>query len=299
MVSRTWTRCRGWLCSLPSPAHVVHGQQAEDLRPDNAPSAYSAESWDSEKERTRRHGIEGRSAIPVRASRRMGWRVRAYRLRRCSCRSRPGQPRRKGSGVRADRYRGRRGGTPVHGRCGPRPAAGLSVTADAMQPGGVLSLDDELDAWVEGNLEVLATDDGVAGDPFIPTVEQPYAGRELRWSQSFEGGPPMAAISYCYATAGRVWTLRFDQFDQEMEAPALETIPSDRHVVPRDRTRDRGGCLRRKEPRRRAVPRARAFGVGFVLGLVVTVPAIFFALLSPVGEAVLGILTPDRSCSDR
>ena len=47
-----------------------------------------------------------------------------------------------------------------------------------------------------------------------------------------------------------------------------------------------------EEPRRRAIPRARAFGVGFVLGLVVTVPAIFFALLSPVGEAVLGILTP-------
>jgi hypothetical protein len=29
-----------------------------------------------------------------------------------------------------------------------------------------------------------------------------------------------------------------------------------------------------------------------VLGFVVTVPAVFLALLSPVGEAVLGILTP-------
>ncbi|MCJ7712810.1 MAG: hypothetical protein MUQ32_18490 [Chloroflexi bacterium] len=48
-----------------------------------------------------------------------------------------------------------------------------------------------------------------------------------------------------------------------------------------------------EEPRlRRMVPRARAFGLGFVLGLVVTVPAILFALLSPVGEAVLRILTP-------
>jgi hypothetical protein len=48
-----------------------------------------------------------------------------------------------------------------------------------------------------------------------------------------------------------------------------------------------------EEPRlRRTVPPARAFGLGFVLGLVVTVPATFFALLSPVGEAVLGILTP-------
>jgi hypothetical protein len=43
---------------------------------------------------------------------------------------------------------------------------------------------------------------------------------------------------------------------------------------------------------RRTVSRGRAFGLGFVLGLVVTIPAIFFALLSPVGEAVLGILTP-------
>lgn len=43
---------------------------------------------------------------------------------------------------------------------------------------------------------------------------------------------------------------------------------------------------------RRTVSRVRAFGLGFVLGLVVTVPAVFFALLSPVGEAALGILTP-------
>ena len=43
---------------------------------------------------------------------------------------------------------------------------------------------------------------------------------------------------------------------------------------------------------RRTVSRTRAFGLGFVLGLLVTVPAVFFALLSPVGEAVLGILTP-------
>ncbi len=51
--------------------------------------------------------------------------------------------------------------------------------------------------------------------------------------------------------------------------------------------------LETEEPRsRRTVSRARAFGIGFVLGLVVTVPAVLFALLSPVGEAVLAILTP-------
>jgi hypothetical protein len=103
------------------------------------------------------------------------------------------------------------------------PMAGLTVIADALQPGGVLSLDDELDAWVEGKMEVLAADDGVVGDPLMSTVEQPYAGRELRWSQRFEGGPPMASVSYCYATTGQVWTLRFDQFDPETgSAPALE-----------------------------------------------------------------------------
>ena len=33
----------------------------------------------------------------------------------------------------------------------------------------------------------------------------------------------MAAFSYCYATAGGLWTLRFDQFDPEIgAAPALE-----------------------------------------------------------------------------
>lgn len=47
-----------------------------------------------------------------------------------------------------------------------------------------------------------------------------------------------------------------------------------------------------EEPRWRTMSGARAFGLGFVIGAVVTVPAILFALLSPVGEAVLGILTP-------
>lgn len=36
----------------------------------------------------------------------------------------------------------------------------------------------------------------------------------------------------------------------------------------------------------------RAFVVGLIVGLVVTVPAVFLALLSPVGEALLPILTP-------
>ena len=89
------------------------------------------------------------------------------------------------------------------------PSAGLIVTADAMQPGGLLTLDDELDAWVEGNLDFLTAENGVVGDPIVSTVEQPYAGRELRWSERFEEGPPGACISSCYATAGHVWTLSF------------------------------------------------------------------------------------------
>jgi hypothetical protein len=42
----------------------------------------------------------------------------------------------------------------------------------------------------------------------------------------------------------------------------------------------------------RRVPLARVFGVGFVVGAVITIPAVFFALLSPVGEALLRILIP-------
>jgi hypothetical protein len=49
--------------------------------------------------------------------------------------------------------------------------------------------------------------------------------------------------------------------------------------------------MERPHPRRRW-SLSRAFWVGFVLGLVVTVPAVFFALLSPVGEALLPVLTP-------
>ena len=54
--------------------------------------------------------------------------------------------------------------------------------------------------------------------------------------------------------------------------------------------------------RRRTVSRTRAFGLGFVLGLVVTVPAVFFALLSPVVRGGPGILscgsTPVRTIAD-
>ena len=52
---------------------------------------------------------------------------------------------------------------------------------DHRHPGGAvvacggLSLDDELDARVEGDLEDLATQGGVAGDPILSIVDQPYA----------------------------------------------------------------------------------------------------------------------------
>ena len=43
---------------------------------------------------------------------------------------------------------------------------------------------------------------------------------------------------------------------------------------------------------RSRVSSARAFGAGFVVGAVITLPAVFLALLSPVGEALLRILIP-------
>ena len=128
------------------------------------------------------------------------------------------------------------------------PAAGLTVTADAMQPGRVLSLDDELDAWVEGNLEVLATDDGVAGDPIMSTVEQPYAGRELRWMSKLRRGTAdgghLVLLRDCRSCVdAQVRSVRSGDW---IGTRTRRQLPSDRHVVPRDRTRDRGGCLRRK-----------------------------------------------------
>lgn len=48
---------------------------------------------------------------------------------------------------------------------------------------------------------------------------------------------------------------------------------------------------RRPRPWRGVRPR-RAFLIGFVIGLAVTVPAIFLALVTPVGEALLPLLTP-------
>jgi hypothetical protein len=104
------------------------------------------------------------------------------------------------------------------------PFADLIVTADDMQPGGVLSHDDELDAWVEGNLDVLAADDERVGDPIVSTVHEPYAGRELRWSRSYTPEQLVTFASYCFATAGRVWTLEFSSEGSSPSPEAFRTI---------------------------------------------------------------------------
>lgn len=82
------------------------------------------------------------------------------------------------------------------------PSAHLIVTADD-DPDGALNLDEELQEWVEDN--------DLVGDPILSTVDEPYAGRELRWSEDVEEDPLfiVAYDYYCFATAGRVWTLGF------------------------------------------------------------------------------------------
>jgi hypothetical protein len=89
------------------------------------------------------------------------------------------------------------------------PDAGLVVSADDLLQGGELTLADELEAWVDGNLDALADDDELLGTPTASIVDVPYPGRVLRWSVSDAGAPPIAFTSYGFASAGRVWVLLF------------------------------------------------------------------------------------------
>jgi hypothetical protein len=89
------------------------------------------------------------------------------------------------------------------------PYLDLIVTADNVQPDGVLSDDDELEAWLDGSLEALASDDARVGDPVVSSLSQPYPGRAIRWNRSYETDELVTCVSYCFVTAGRVWTLEF------------------------------------------------------------------------------------------
>jgi len=89
----------------------------------------------------------------------------------------------------------------------------MVVTAED-DPDGALSLDEEIWWWVE--------DKDLVGDPILSTVDEPYAGRELRWSES-DAEDPLFIVAYdyyCFATAGRVWTLGFssESFSPSAEA---------------------------------------------------------------------------------
>lgn len=101
------------------------------------------------------------------------------------------------------------------------PYLDLIVTADDMQPGGVLSQDDELEAWVEGSLEALGDDEERVGDPIVSSVDRPYPGREIRWDRRYENGELVAFASFCFVTAGRVWTLEFSSLEP---SPSPETL---------------------------------------------------------------------------
>ena len=89
------------------------------------------------------------------------------------------------------------------------PDASLVVSADDLLQGGDLTPADELEAWVEGNLDALAVDDELAGTPTASIVDVPYPGRVLRWSVRDAGAPPISFTSYGFAAAGRTWVLLF------------------------------------------------------------------------------------------
>jgi hypothetical protein len=100
------------------------------------------------------------------------------------------------------------------------PYLDVVVSADDKEPGGGLSDDDQLDAWVEGNLEFLATDGDRVGDPIVSIVREPYPGREIRWNRSYDTELFATFDTYCFAAAGRFWTLEFSDHES---APSPET----------------------------------------------------------------------------
>ena len=117
------------------------------------------------------------------------------------------------------------------------PDADLEAAADDMDPDGALSLDEELPTWVDDHLDMLATDKQLVGDPIVSIVDEPYAGRELRWSLSASEHPQfiVAYDSSCFATAGRLWTLEFSSvgFSPSTEA-SIQAIATSFHVPSRD-----------------------------------------------------------------
>lgn len=116
------------------------------------------------------------------------------------------------------------------------PYLDLVVTATDAEPGGLLSDDDELDAWVQGNLEFLAGDEERVGDPIVSSVHEPYPGREVRWNRTY-GAESLATFdSYCFAAAGRAWTLEFSSLESARSPEAsFRSIASSFRVGSADR----------------------------------------------------------------
>ena len=71
-------------------------------------------------------------------------------------------------------------GSPLRGLRGPRALRRSAGDRGRHGSGSALRLDKELQTWVEDQLEMLATDNELVGDPTVSIVDEPYAGRELR-----------------------------------------------------------------------------------------------------------------------
>lgn len=115
--------------------------------------------------------------------------------------------------------------------CGPY--ASLMVKAEDLVSD--LSVDDSLDAFVEGSLQYFASSDEVVGEPTTANVESPYNGRVLRWRVIDDGAPPTAYTLFAFASNGRLWQLTFTSLAAATQEEAtIEAIASSFRVTQRE-----------------------------------------------------------------
>jgi hypothetical protein len=115
--------------------------------------------------------------------------------------------------------------------CGPD--ARMMVAAEDVPDG--LPLENALDAYVAGNIEDLASEENLVGQPTATNVDVPHGGRVIRWTWSYEGVPPESFALYLVPVGRRLWVLTFNTSQasvEEHEAPFTGIVSSFRVTPP-------------------------------------------------------------------
>jgi hypothetical protein len=97
--------------------------------------------------------------------------------------------------------------------CGPD--ARMMVAAEDVPDG--LPLENALDAYVAGNVEDLASEENLVGQPSATNVDVPHGGRVIHWTWSHEELPPESFALYLLPVGRRLWVLTFSTSQSSFE----------------------------------------------------------------------------------